>query len=171
MPPRGYHTNGRCGPTTKSPEELLHRSKAHTKLRARMVPACAARAFTDRGSKPQVPHSGHRGGEGGAQQAPREQPLRAHNEESRGAIAQKRGPHHASCPQGTHLRGARVLGLRQQTPGAPQRAPGEAQKAPLKQPLRAHHAESEKANALAKGSYPAPYLQLTTLCRVACSTC
>ena len=50
VPPRGYHTNGRCGPTTRSPEELLHRSKAHTKLRARMVPACTARAYTDSGS-------------------------------------------------------------------------------------------------------------------------
>ena len=61
VPPRGYHTNGRCEPTTKSPEKLLHSSKVHTVLRARMVPACAARAFTDRGSRPQVPHSGHRG--------------------------------------------------------------------------------------------------------------
>ena len=61
VPPRRYHTNGRCGPTTRSPEELLHRSGAHTMLRARMVPACMARVFTDRGSSPQVPHSGHRG--------------------------------------------------------------------------------------------------------------
>ena len=50
VPPRGCHTNGRCGPTPTRPEELFHRSGAHSMLHARMVPACAARAFTDRGS-------------------------------------------------------------------------------------------------------------------------
>jgi hypothetical protein len=64
--------NSRCGPTTRSPEELLRSSEAHTMLRARMVPACTARAYLDSGSRPQVPHSGRRGE---AQQAPREQPL------------------------------------------------------------------------------------------------
>ena len=116
VPPRGYHTNGRCGPTTRS---LLHRSNAHTVLRARMVPACAARAFTDRGSRPQVPHSGHRG-----RQAPREQTLWAHHVESRGAIAQNWRSYHATCPHGAHLCGALVLGQRQHTPGNPQRAQG-----------------------------------------------
>ena len=59
VPTRRYHTNGRCGPTTRSPEKLLHRGGAHTMLRARMVPACAARANTDSGSSPQVTISGH----------------------------------------------------------------------------------------------------------------
>ncbi len=58
---RRYHTKSRCGPTTQSPEELLRSSGAHTMLRARKVPACAARAYSDSGSRPQVPHSGHRG--------------------------------------------------------------------------------------------------------------
>ncbi len=61
----GYHTNGRCGPTTRSPEELLRSSVAHTMLRARMILACTARAHSDSDSSPQVPHSGHRGGGGG----------------------------------------------------------------------------------------------------------
>jgi hypothetical protein len=57
----GYHTKGRCGPTTRSPEELLRSSGAHTMPRARVVPVCTVRAYLDSGSRPQVPHSGHRG--------------------------------------------------------------------------------------------------------------
>ena len=59
------HADSRCGPATRSPEELLHSSGAHTMLRARVVPACTMRAYSDSGSRPQVPHSGHRGGGGG----------------------------------------------------------------------------------------------------------
>ena len=57
-----------------------------------------------------------------ARRVPHKRPLRAHHEESRGAIAQQRGPHHATCPHDTRLHGARALGQRQQPPGAPQRA-------------------------------------------------
>jgi hypothetical protein len=70
--PRRYHTNSRCGPTTMSPEKLLRSSGAHIMLRARIVPACAARAYLDSDSRPQVLHSGHRGGgRGGAADATR----------------------------------------------------------------------------------------------------
>ena len=65
VPPRGYHTNGRCEPTTKNPEKLLHSSKVHTVLRARMVPACAARAFTAEAADPRCPTAGTGGGAAG----------------------------------------------------------------------------------------------------------
>ena len=149
------HANSRRGPTARSPEELLHRSGTHTMLRGRMVPACAVRANTDSGSSPQVPHRGHRGGRGGAEQAPRKQPLRAHHDEPRGAIAQKRVPHHATWLHGTRLRGARVHRQRQQSPGAPQRAQRGTQQAPREQTLRAHHVGSRRDIAQERGSYHA----------------
>jgi hypothetical protein len=45
-----------------------------------------------------------------AQTVPHSQPLWAYHKESKRAIAQQRGTHHASSPHDTRLRGARVLG-------------------------------------------------------------
>jgi len=52
------HANRRCGPTTRTPGELLRRRGAQGIPQGRMVPACAKRAYTGRNSASAGPHGG-----------------------------------------------------------------------------------------------------------------